>query len=89
MKILLAILAVSVFGIAACGDDDDGGNGPTGNDRVLKGNDFIEVFKDDGNGKNYLYTITEFKDRWGRNCTVVTGDSEQTIAVDCQEDPLG
>lgn len=55
------------------------------NDRVLKGKEFIEVFKDDGNGKNYLYTITEFKDRWGRKCTVVTGDSEQTIALDCEQ----
>jgi hypothetical protein len=58
------------------------------NDRVLKGTQFIEVFKDDGDGKNYLYTITEFKDKWSRNCTVVTGDSEKTIALDC-ETPRG
>jgi len=58
------------------------------NDRILRGdlNDYIEVFKRDSeNGdKNYLYTITEFEDDWGRQCTVVTGDSEMTIALDCE-----
>jgi hypothetical protein len=64
----------------------------TDNDRVLRGDkkEFIEVFKKDDSGgdKNYLYTITEFTDKWGRKCTVVTGDSEQTIALDC-ETPRG
>lgn len=62
------------------------------NDRVLRGDkkEFIEVFKKDdaGGDKNYIYTITQFKDSWGRECTVVTGDSEKTIALDC-ETPRG
>jgi len=73
-----AVLGFCVLGSDVGADGKD-------NDRVLKGRDFIEVFKDDGGGKNYLYTITEFTDRWGRKCTVVTGDSEQTIALDCQD----
>jgi hypothetical protein len=79
MKWLIG-LAVVVAGLAG----GVVGAGDTDNDRVLKGKDFIEVFKDDGNDKNYLYTITEFKDRHGRVCTVVTGDSEKTIALDCE-----
>lgn len=58
----------------------------TGNDRVLKEDKYIEVFKQEGRGdKNYLYTITEFKDEWGRQCTVVTGSSETAIALDCDD----
>lgn len=57
----------------------------TQNDRVLHEDKYIEVFKQEGHGdKNYLYTITGFKDSFGRNCTVVTGASETAIALDCQ-----
>ena len=77
----LAIVVLGLAGGVVSADSKD-------NDRVLKGKDFIEVFKDDGGGKNYLYTITQFKDSWGRECTVVTGDSEKTIALDC-EHPRG
>jgi hypothetical protein len=77
-----AVLIAGAAGIAVAADNK-------GNDRVLTGtkNEFIEVFRrDDPNGdKNYQYTITEFKDKWGRNCTVVTGDSEKAIALDCDK----
>jgi hypothetical protein len=57
------------------------------NDRVLNGEEmeFIEVFRQDNSrgDKNYQYTITEFTDAHGRDCTVVSGDSEKTIALDC------
>lgn len=63
----------------------------TDNDRILRGDrkEYIEVFKrDSAHGyKNYLYTITEFTDRWGRHCTVTTGASEKTIALDCDGSP--
>ncbi len=56
----------------------------TSNDIILKEDKYNEYFKKEGNGdKNYLYTETEFKDRWGRECTVVTGASETAIALDC------
>lgn len=61
----------------------------TGNDRVLREDQYIEVFKKEGRDKNYTYTITEFKDVWDRVCTVTTGDSEQTIALDCDFMPRG
>jgi hypothetical protein len=83
------IMFALVLLIGCSGDSGGGGTGPTSNDRVLTGKQFTEVFKNDGNGKNYLYTITEFTDKFGRNCTVVTGDSEKTIALDCEADPLG
>lgn len=76
----LTIVAVALTATVAAADNK-------GNDRVLTGdkNEFVEVFKrdDSGGDKNYIYTISEFKDKWGRECTVVTGDSEQTIALDC------
>lgn len=59
----------------------------TDNDRVLRGDkgEYVEVFKRDSRHgeKNYLYTITEFTDRWGRHCTVVAGASERTLSLDC------
>lgn len=55
----------------------------TSNDRVLGENQYNEYFKKEGSNKNYLYTETEFKDAWGRKCTVVTGASESTIALSC------
>jgi len=74
-------LPLLLAALAGCAISADSGKD---NDRVLRGKEFIEVFKDDGDGKNYLYTITEFKDRHGRVCTVVTGDSEKTIGLDCE-----
>jgi hypothetical protein len=61
------------------------------NDRVLHEDKYIEVFKQEGKGgdKNYLYTITEFVDGYGRKCTVVTGASETAIALDCGTIPGG
>lgn len=77
----LTVLAIALTGGVVGADDSD-------NDRVLRGDkgDYIEVFKKDSGGgsKNYLYTITEFKDEWGRQCTVVTGASETAIALDCE-----
>ena len=76
----LAVVLVALAGGVVGADN-------TSNDRILRGdrNEYIEVFKkDSANGdKNYLYTITQFKDSWGRQCTVVSGDSEKTIALDC------
>jgi hypothetical protein len=73
--------ALSIAAVALADDED--------NDRILRGDrgEYIEVFKKDSSGgeKNYLYTITEFEDAWGRQCTVVTGDSETTIALDCDK----
>lgn len=77
---VMSLLAIAVgffsVGIAIAGTD---------NDRVLKEDKYIEVFKKEGSHKNYMYTITEFIDAWGRVCTVVSGDSEQTIDLDCDE----
>lgn len=53
------------------------------NDRVLKGKDFTEVFKDDGNGKNYLVTHFLVDAPPPGKCIVITGDSEKTVAVAC------
>lgn len=82
--VVVVVLAVSLA-LGACGSSDDagGGGGTTSNDKVLTGNQYTEVFKDEGDGKNYLYTITEFDNSSGERCTVVTGDSEQTIALSC------
>jgi hypothetical protein len=83
MKPLVALTILMM--VLACGGVSADN---TGNDRVLRGDkkEFIEVFKKDdaGGDKNYLYTITEFKDMFSRDCTVVTGDSEKTIALDCE-----
>lgn len=84
MKKLLALLGIPVIAVSlpimVSADNKS-------NDRVLTGDkgEFIEVFKrdDSGGDKNYIYTISEFTDKHGRLCTVVTGDSEQTIALDC------
>jgi len=83
MKTAIALVVV-LLGLAGgvVGADNNS------NDRILRGdkNEYIEVFKkDSANGdKNYLYTITQFKDSWGRICTVTTADSEKTIALDCE-----
>ena len=81
---VVVLLGLAVPAVALAGD--------TSNDRILRGdkNEYIEVFKKDSadGDKNYLYTISEFKDKWGRECTVVSGDSEKTIALDC-EHPRG
>jgi hypothetical protein len=81
IPIPLAVVLLALMGGVVGADN-------TSNDRVLRGDkgEYIEYFKkDSANGdKNYLYTETEFKDKWGRQCTVVTGDSEQTIALDCE-----
>lgn len=86
-KRALAVLAA--FVVISCGGSAPAGADDTSNDRVLRGDhsEYIEVFKKDSAGgrKNYLYTVTEFKDQWGRECTVVSGDSEQTIALDCDQ----
>lgn len=80
---LLIVTALFVPGFALVGGLAFAGSG---NDRVLKEEDYVEVFKKEGNGdKNYLYTITEFEDEWGRLCTVVSGDSEKTMALDCTD----
>lgn len=80
--IVLAIFTVVLTGGVTIADD-------TSNDKVLRGdrNEYIEIFKKDSSkgDKNYLYTVTTFEDNWGRGCTVVTGDSEQTIALDCDD----
>lgn len=84
----LALPLVALVALAA-GDTVAGADDNTSNDRILRGDnhDYVEVFKkDSANGKkNYLYTVTEFTDKWGRKCTVVTGDSEQTIALSCAD----
>lgn len=81
----LIVLPLLVFGGHVSADDSD-------NDRILRGDkgDYIEVFKKDSAGgkKNYLYTISGFKDEFGRECTVVSGDSEKTLALDCDR-PVG
>lgn len=73
-----SVAAAVLFGATAA-------SAGTANDTVLHESDYTEVFKQEGHGKkNYLYTITGFKDSFGRNCTVVTGASETAIAIDCQ-----
>lgn len=45
---------------------------------------YLEFYKKEGNGdKNYLYTLTQVATPGGNYCTVVTGDSEKTIAISC------
>lgn len=83
---ILAVLTVGLIAGAAGGiayaDDTD-------NDRILRGDkgEYLEFFKKDSKDgrKNYLYTVTGFVDQFGRECTVVTGDSEKTITVDCDQ----
>ena len=73
-----------VTGVAIGGAFSYGAWAGSDNDRVLGEDKYIEVFKKEGRGdKNYLYTITEFEDAHGRQCTVVTGASETSIAIDC------
>ena len=85
----ITVVTLAIFGLTAGLAAADN----KGNDRVLTGtkNEFIEVFKRDeeGGDKNYEYTITEFTDKHGRACTTVTGDSEKTIALDCDWKPKG
>lgn len=97
VRTLLAIVIVLLVvgaGVAVANDSNKT------NDRVLHDNSpaytvkekggYGEVFKQEGKGdKNYLYTVTEFEDRWGRQCTAVSGDSEKTIALDCDLPPQG
>lgn len=81
LAVPLVALVVLLAGDTVAGAD------AKSNDRILRGDrqEYIEVFKQDAAGgkKNYLYTITEFTDRWGHKCTVITGDSERTIALSC------
>lgn len=58
----------------------------TDNDIVLKEKDYTEIFKNEGHDKNYLYTRTEIPAPKPGKCIVVTGDSEQTIALFCNTD---
>lgn len=59
----------------------------TDNDKVLRGDraEYTEYFKQDSAGgrKNYLYTATDVPAPKPGHCLVVTGDSEQTIAIAC------
>jgi hypothetical protein len=80
-KIIRRIIPVTIAAVALTGGIVGAGEG---NDRVLGEDKYIEVFKREGRGdKNYLYTITSFEDEFGRECTVVSGDSEKTLALDC------
>lgn len=77
---LIAAVLLMGVGAAAAG---------TGNDTVLRESQYDEFFKKEGSNKNYLYTRTEWRDGHGRYCTVVSGDSEKTIALDCDFKPVG
>lgn len=91
--VLVLVASILVGGYAVAGTKD--------NDKTLYGTDRVqlqfkggyqEVFKKDSHGssdKNYLYTVTSFVDAFGRQCTVTSGDSEQTIALDCDYKPTG
>lgn len=83
MRKALAGFIVGVIA-AGCGAAAAG----TGNDVTRNEDQYREYFKKEGNGdKNYQYTETEFKDTWGRVCTVATGYRERTIAMSCEFPP--
>lgn len=68
----------------------DGPSKNTDNDvNLVSPGGFTEYFKRDSSGgrKNYIYTRTEFVDGHGRVCTVITGASESTLAIDCDFPP--
>lgn len=101
VAVALAVGAIVVGAVGAITwafvTDAAASSGPRSNDRTLFGTDSVtlkfkagyqEVFKKDTRGanhKNYLYTVTSFTDSFGRSCTVVSGASEQTIAMDCAD----
>lgn len=83
-----AVALVAALGLGACSSDASGGGGTVANDKVFTNNSgYTEVFKDEGNGKNYMYTYSEFDNANGEHCTVVTGDSEKTISISCSTKP--
>ena len=93
--ILATAILVGTFGIGSAAqgspvkstrDNDNYVYGDEGN-RIAMKSGYAEVFKRDTprGDKNYLYTVTEFTDRWGRHCTVLTGASETAVTMDCSE----
>jgi hypothetical protein len=63
----------------------------TDNDRVLSGarQEYLEYFKTDKSScnrsdcKNYLYTVTNIDAPKPGKCVVISGDSEKTLAISC------
>lgn len=81
-RVFAAAAVVMVGAIGAC-SSEAGADSTEANDVVLRGKDYTEYFKDEGDGKNYLYTRTEWDDQAGNHCVVVTGHSESTVAIAC------
>lgn len=79
---LLVIVAVA-SAVTVTVSNNGAGASNTSNDHVNKGQDFQEYFKDDGDGKNYLYTATQVDAPPVGKCIIVTGDSERTVSVSC------
>lgn len=81
-----SLLAAAVLaGGVAYASDTEKANDVVLRDRPSSGPpQYLEFFKKEGtNGKNYLYTLTQIATPGGNYCTVVTGDSERTIAISC------
>lgn len=82
---VIVVALASFFAGQAWADEVNKRNDVVFNDRPTgRGPDYIEVYKKEGKGdKNYLYTLTQVVTPGGPFCTVVTGDSERTIAITC------
>jgi hypothetical protein len=81
----IAILAVSIFALVASGTGTAIARN-TDNDVVLKQNEYHEYFKQErAHGKkNHMYTESSKVPAPPPGlCVVVTGDSEQGIAISC------
>lgn len=83
MRKLLAGLGVVAI-LSGCNTDAIAGDDNTKNDTVFHQDQYREFFKEEGDGKNYLYTVTEWDAKDGRHCIVVSGDSEKTITMSCE-----
>jgi hypothetical protein len=80
--------AAAVF-ITACSGSANAADDTT-NDKVLVGDrqEYVEYFKQDhpskdSADKNYLYTTTQVDAPPVGKCIIVTGDSEQAVAIFC------
>ena len=84
MAAMALIVIVAVTSLVTVNiSQNSAGASNTSNDHVLKGQDFQEYFKDDGDGKNYLYTTSLIDAPAPGKCVVITGDSEKTVTVYC------
>jgi hypothetical protein len=81
-KQIVASFIVGIM-VAGCGTALAGSSS---NDRVQNESQYTEVFKDEGGGKNYRYTVDYQIDApQPGKCVVATANSEQAIAIHCND----